>query len=120
MVLEVSRALTINESGEATRTFRAGNRLIFHLHFRAFDIPANTRIRTTFHIKKQSNVVLSSDGDLQLVFIPVHFWQFEETIGPHATPALGLVYLANAPWLLMPVATVWRLWRDFPFTRAAS
>ena len=54
-----------------------------------------------------------------LMFANVTIILFEETIGPHATPALGLVYLANAPWLLMPVATVWRLWRDFPFTRAA-
>jgi hypothetical protein len=55
-----------------------------------------------------------------LMFANVTIILFEETIGPHATPALGLVYLANAPWLLMPVATVWRLWRDFPFTRADS
>ena len=54
-----------------------------------------------------------------LMFANVTIILFEEMIGPHATPARGIVLIANAPWLLMPVATVWRLWRDFPFTRAA-
>ncbi len=55
-----------------------------------------------------------------LMFANVTIILFEETIGPHATPAVGLVYFANAPWLLMPAVTIWRLWRDFPFTRAAD
>lgn len=44
---------------------------------------------------------------------------FEELAGPHATPAPAAVLLANAGWLLMPLAVVARMWRDHPFTRAA-
>ena len=41
----------------------------------------------------------------------------EELFGPHATPRRGMVLLANAPWLLMPVYIAWRMWPDRdPFT----
>lgn len=45
---------------------------------------------------------------------------FEEIVGPHATPARGIVLFVNAPWLLMPIATVARVWTSHPFTRAAA
>lgn len=35
----------------------------------------------------------------------------EETFGPYRSPALWLVYLDNAPWLLMPIVVIARLWR---------
>jgi hypothetical protein len=45
---------------------------------------------------------------------------FEETVGPHATPAWGTVAFANAAWLLMPLALIARLARSHhPFTRPA-
>ena len=34
---------------------------------------------------------------------------FEEMIGPHATPARGLVLLVNAPWFLFPLLMLWRM-----------
>ncbi len=46
---------------------------------------------------------------------------FEELVGPHATPARGLVLLANAPWLLVPMGLIARMWqREHPFTCAAG
>lgn len=39
----------------------------------------------------------------------------EEAFGPHATPRLGMVALANAPWFLLPIGVVARLWREHPF-----
>ncbi len=43
---------------------------------------------------------------------------FEELAGPHATSARGLVLLANAPWLLLPMGLIARMWRcEHPFTR---
>ncbi len=46
---------------------------------------------------------------------------FEELAGPHATPTRGLLLLANAPWLLVPMALIARMWqREHPFTRAAD
>jgi EXPERA (EXPanded EBP superfamily) len=41
----------------------------------------------------------------------------EERFGTYATPHFGIVLLANASWLLMPFATIWRMRRDHPFTR---
>ncbi len=42
---------------------------------------------------------------------------FEELAGPFATPARGLVLLANAPWLLVPMALIARMWNaEHPFT----
>jgi hypothetical protein len=43
----------------------------------------------------------------------------EERYGEYATPYFGFVLALNAPWLLMPFATSWRMWRDHPFTRPA-
>ena len=46
---------------------------------------------------------------------------FEEMIGPHATPARGLVLLVNAPWLLFPLLMLWRMGRsEAPFSRAGA
>jgi len=44
----------------------------------------------------------------------------EERFGVHATPHFGIVLLANASWLLMPLATIWRMRRDHPFTRPVT
>lgn len=41
----------------------------------------------------------------------------EEIWGPHATPRLGMVLFANAPWLLVPMAMLARMWRERPFSR---
>jgi hypothetical protein len=43
----------------------------------------------------------------------------EERYGQWATPHFGLVLALNAPWLLMPLATIWRVRRPHPFTRPA-
>lgn len=41
----------------------------------------------------------------------------EEVAGPHATPQLGMVLLANLPWLLVPVLMLVRMGRgEHPFT----
>jgi EXPERA (EXPanded EBP superfamily) len=44
----------------------------------------------------------------------------EERYGRWAAPHFGLVLALNAPWLLMPVATIWRMRREHPFTRAIA
>jgi hypothetical protein len=44
----------------------------------------------------------------------------EERYGRWATPHFGLVLALNAPWLLMPFATIWRMRREHPFTRALT
>lgn len=44
----------------------------------------------------------------------------EEIWGPHQSPRLGIVLLANAPWFLFPFFIVARMWRDHPFTIAAA
>jgi hypothetical protein len=45
---------------------------------------------------------------------------FEEMIGPHATPRPGMVLFANAPWFLLPIGMIARMWlRPHPFTEAA-
>src|SRR6185295_19516318 len=36
---------------------------------------------------------------------------FEETLGQHATPELGRVYLANACWVIFPVLILYRMWK---------
>jgi hypothetical protein len=54
-----------------------------------------------------------------LMFANVSIILFEELVGPHATPARGMVLLANAPWLLMPIVTAYRVWSAHPFTREA-
>lgn len=46
---------------------------------------------------------------------------FEETIGPHASPELARVYLANAGWIIFPVLVLYRMWKSiYPFTTAAE
>jgi hypothetical protein len=44
----------------------------------------------------------------------------EERYGEWATPDFGFVLALNAPWLLMPFATIWRMRREHPFTRAVG
>jgi hypothetical protein len=44
----------------------------------------------------------------------------EELWGPHATPARGMVLAANAPWLLIPVFVIARMWREHPFSAEAA
>jgi hypothetical protein len=43
----------------------------------------------------------------------------EELAGPLATEHRAAVLGANAPWLLLPLAVIWRLRRDHPFTRVS-
>jgi len=46
---------------------------------------------------------------------------FEEIGGNHATESLGLVLVVNAPWLLVPIGVLFRMWRpEHPFTRPAA
>ena len=40
----------------------------------------------------------------------------EERYGAWATPRFDLVLALNLPWLLMPVAMIWRMRREHPFT----
>ncbi|MBN1799535.1 MAG: DUF2781 domain-containing protein [Spirochaetales bacterium] len=41
----------------------------------------------------------------------------EEIWGSHASPQLGIVLLANAPWFIFPVFIIARMWKtDHPFT----
>jgi hypothetical protein len=40
---------------------------------------------------------------------------FEEYVGPHATPAPGMVTLANAAWFLFPIVVIWRMRKEEPF-----
>ncbi len=40
----------------------------------------------------------------------------EERYGAWATPHFGTVLVLNVPWLLMPVAMIWRMRREHPFT----
>jgi EXPERA (EXPanded EBP superfamily) len=39
----------------------------------------------------------------------------EERYGRWATPHFGLILALNAPWLLMPLLTIWRMRRPYPF-----
>jgi EXPERA (EXPanded EBP superfamily) len=43
----------------------------------------------------------------------------EEQYGQWAAPHFGVVLGANLPWLLLPLAVVWRMRRDRPFSRPA-
>jgi hypothetical protein len=41
----------------------------------------------------------------------------EEIFGPHASPQLPIVLMLNAPWFLMPLLIIYRMWRSpHPFT----
>lgn len=44
----------------------------------------------------------------------------EERSGEWATPHFPLVLALNGPWLLLPLAVMWRMRRDHPFSRAAE
>jgi hypothetical protein len=45
----------------------------------------------------------------------------EEMFGPHASPELAIVLLANAPWALFPLFLLYRMiTRPHPFTRAVE
>ena len=45
----------------------------------------------------------------------------EEIYGPHASPQLPMVLLANLPWLLLPIAVITRMSRrEHPFTNPAE
>ena len=55
-----------------------------------------------------------------LMFANVTIILFEEFLGVHATPARSTVLLANAPWLLMPIATIARMWSHRPFSRPVA
>ena len=45
----------------------------------------------------------------------------EEIWGPHASPQLGIVILANAAWFLIPILIIARMWlHPHPFTREAD
>lgn len=44
----------------------------------------------------------------------------EEWAGPLATHHWWMVFGANAPWLLLPFAVIWRMRRDHPFTRPVA
>jgi hypothetical protein len=39
---------------------------------------------------------------------------FEELIGPHRTPAPGIVTMANFPWFVIPTLVIARVWKDAP------
>jgi hypothetical protein len=41
----------------------------------------------------------------------------EERYGQRPAPNFGFVLALNAPWLLMPLATILRMRREHPFTR---
>lgn len=42
----------------------------------------------------------------------------EEVAGAHASPRLGIVLLVNAPWVLVPLFIIYRMWSDeHPFTQ---
>jgi EXPERA (EXPanded EBP superfamily) len=44
----------------------------------------------------------------------------EERYGEWATPHFPLVLALNGPWLLLPLAVIWRMRREHPFSRAAE
>jgi len=45
----------------------------------------------------------------------------EEVLGPHASPRLGIVLLANGPWALFPIFLLYRMIaREHPFARLVS
>ena len=45
----------------------------------------------------------------------------EEFMGEYASPAIGLVLLANASWVIVPLLLLWRMWSaEHPFTRPAT
>jgi emopamil binding protein len=56
-----------------------------------------------------------------MLFTNVFIILFDELKGIHATPSPALVFLANAPWLLVPILVGWRVARsEHPFTREGA
>ena len=41
----------------------------------------------------------------------------EEIWGSHASPALGIVLLANAPWFIFPFLIIARMYKEHPFSQ---
>ncbi len=55
-----------------------------------------------------------------ILFTNVTIIMSEEIWGPHATPQLLIVTLANAPWFFVPIFLIWKMWKqEHPFTRNA-
>jgi len=53
-----------------------------------------------------------------ILFTNVTIIMSEEIWGPHATPHLFIVSVANAPWLFVPIFLVWKMWKkEHPFIR---
>jgi hypothetical protein len=44
----------------------------------------------------------------------------EERYGEWATPHFPLVLALNGPWLLLPLAVIWRMRREHPFSRSVE
>jgi hypothetical protein len=80
--LQVTRALTLNESGEPTRTFRAGNRITLQVDYVATDIPANTRVAVWFYIQHLAPHGVGAGNGLRFVYFPTVRWKWEGTLGP--------------------------------------
>jgi hypothetical protein len=56
-----------------------------------------------------------------IMFANVSIIMFEELLGPHHTPAPGVVTAANLPWWALPLLVTWRFGRaEHPFTREAA
>jgi hypothetical protein len=51
-----------------------------------------------------------------MMFADVFIILGEEIAGPHASPRLAVVLLLNAPWLLLPLFLIARMWKEHPFT----
>jgi hypothetical protein len=54
-----------------------------------------------------------------MLFTNVFIILFDELKGVHATPRPGIVVMANAAWMVVPVIVAWRMWREHPFTEPA-
>jgi hypothetical protein len=56
-----------------------------------------------------------------ILFTNVFIIMSEEFWGPHASNAIVIVTIANAPWFLFPIFLVWKMWKnEHPFTRIAK
>ena len=53
-----------------------------------------------------------------MLFTIVFIIMSEEYWGPHASNAMAVVTVANAPWFLVPFFLAWKMWKnEHPFTR---
>ena len=82
MGVEISRILTTNSTGEPTRTFRGGDRIVFRLEFSAAEIPTSTPVQVRFHIRQLLRHGIGSGDRFRSVYVPMHFWKFDLTIDP--------------------------------------